>query len=636
MNDIPVFRADWEPKLWRTFGVAAALSLGLFLLAAVFGVEYNHSTATSANVNRTYRERVEIDTLLAALRDAETAQRGYVITGDAAFLAPYRAARAGFERQATSLGETFRRLPGQQRRLAKLREFATAKFAEMEKMNALRASQGLAAAAAGVREGEGARLMTAIGRIHAAMVDEQNRLLRSGLASQRARVTATRRMIWAMVLTMAVSAFVLGYLFWRARSHSHVLALKAVRFGIRQNAIFDAAQDAIVLLDPGGSIETVNPAAERLFGYAAADLLRRDIAVLVDLAPGDGPFLDRLGYRAEGLSDPFRTQLHARQQSGAVLPVEASLGAMALPDGTHVVVAFRDVSERERAEELRARFLSTVSHELRTPLTSVIGALGLLRGGMVAGVPADAQRLVAIAETNATRLIRLVNDLLDIETLESGAMRFDFQPFDLRAAMAEAVETMRGLAEGRGVALRLATGETPAIVRGDSDRLVQVASNLLSNAVRFSPDNSAVTLSLEVTAARAIVSVQDAGPGIDPELGRRLFTRFGQGARPAGTLAGTGLGLTIAREIVRAHGGRIWHAPSAQGALFCIELPKWSAGDDQGGGGDDAEVLPGVLNIDDDRDPREVVSRPADRAPPKLVHAVAALFGDSQTAGAGA
>ena len=608
MNDIPAFRADWEPKLWRTFGVAAALSLGLFLLAAVFGVEYDHSTATSANVNRTYRERVEIDTLLAALRDAETAQRGYVITGDAAFLRPYRAARAGFERQATSLGETFRHLPGQQRRLARLRELATAKFAEMEKMSALRAGQGLAAAAAGVREGEGARLMAAIGRIHAAMVDEQNRLLRNGLASQRTRVTATRRMIWGLVLTMAVSAFVLGYLFWRARSHSHVLALKAVRFGIRQNAIFDAAQDAIVLLNPSGSIETVNPAAERLFGYAARDLLRRDIAVLVDLAPGEGPFLDRLGYRAEGLADPFRTHLHARQQNGALLPVEASLGAMALPDGIHVVVAFRDVSERERAEELRARFLSTVSHELRTPLTSVIGALGLLRGGMVADVPADAQRLVAIAETNATRLIRLVNDLLDIETLEAGAMRFDFRLFDLRGAMVEAVETMRGLAEGRGVALRLKTGETPAIVRGDSDRLVQVASNLLSNAVRFSPENSVVMVSLEVTPGRAVVSVQDAGPGIDPELGRRLFTRFGQGSRPAGASAGTGLGLTIAREIVRAHGGRIWHAPCAQGALFCIELPLWSGGEVVGGGDGDA-ALPHVLHVDDDGDTREIVAR---------------------------
>ncbi|WP_267387567.1 CHASE3 domain-containing protein [Sphingomonas sp. GC_Shp_3] len=576
MNDIPVLTPNWEPKLWRTFGAAAALSLGLFLLAAVFGVEYDHSTQTSANVNRTYRERVEIDTLLAALRDAETAQRGYVITGDAAFLVPYRTARAGFERQATSLGDTFRHLPGQQRRLARLRELATAKFAEMEKMSALRAAQGLDAAAAGVREGEGARLMSAIGNIHAAMVDEQNRLLRDGLARQRTRVAATRRMIWELVLTMAVSAFVLGYLFWRARSHAHSLALKAVRFGIHQNAIFDAAQDAIVLLNPHGCIETVNPAAERLFGYAAPDLLRRDIAVLVDLAPGKGLFLDRLGYRAEGLADPFRTQLHARRQNGALLPVEASLGAMALPDGTHVVVAFRDVSERERAEELRARFLSTVSHELRTPLTSVIGALGLLRGGIVAGVPAEAQRLVAIAEANATRLIRLVNDLLDIETLEAGAMRFDFQSFDLRGAMADAIETMRGLAEGRGVALRLETGERPAIVHGDSDRLVQVLSNLLSNAVRFSPENGAVVLSLEVTLARAIVSVQDAGPGIDPELGRRLFTRFGQGARPAGASAGSGLGLTIAREIMRAHGGRIWHAPSEQGTRFCFELPLWS------------------------------------------------------------
>jgi PAS domain S-box-containing protein len=573
MNHIPVFRADWEPKLWRTMAVATALSLGLFLLAGVFGIEYSHSTATSANVNRTYRERLEIDTLIAALRDAETAQRGYVITGDTAFLAPYRTARARFERQAIELGETFRHLPGQQRRLARLRELATAKFADMEKMTALRQAQGLHAAVAGVSQGEGTRLMAAINGIHAAMVAEQNRLLRSGLTSQRARVIATKRLIWGLVLTMAASAFGIGYMFWRARRRSHFLALEAVRFGIRQTAIFDAAQDAIVLLDQHGAIETVNPAAERLFGHAARDLLGRDIALLADLAPGEGVFLDRLGYRGGGLADPFRTQMQARRQDDAPVPVEVSLGAMDMPDGIHIVAAFRDVSERERAEELRARFLSTVSHELRTPLTSVIGALGLLRGGMVAQLPDDVGRLVTIAENNATRLIRLVNDLLDIETLEAGGMRFDFRPIALGAAMASAVDTMRGLADGRGVPLRLVTADAAAIVRGDPERLVQVANNLLSNAIRFSPAGGAVTVSVAVTDSHATVTVEDEGAGIDPDLGRRLFTRFGQGARPDGASPGTGLGLTIAREIVRAHGGRIWHAPSRRGAVFCVELP---------------------------------------------------------------
>jgi PAS domain S-box-containing protein len=573
MNDIPVFRADWEPKLWRTMAVATALSCGLFLLAGVFGIEYNHSTATSANVNRMFRERVEIDTLIAAMRDAETAQRGYVITGDTTFLAPYRVARVRFERQATMLGETFRHLPGQQRRLARLRELATARFADMEKMTALRQSRGLDAAVDGVSQGEGTRLMAAVNGIHTAMVDEQDRLLRGGLTSQRARVVATKRLIWGLVLAMVAGAFGTGYLFWRARRRSHFLALKAVRFGIRQTAILDAAQDAIVLLNPDGGIETVNPAAERLFGYAARDLLHRDVSLLANLAPGAGGFLDRLGYRDDALAEPFRTHVQARRQDGALVPVEVALGVMAMPDGVHIVAAFHDVSERERAEELRAQFLSTVSHELRTPLTSVIGALGLLRGGGTAPLPEDAARLVAIAESNATRLIRLVNDLLDIEALEAGAMRFDFQRIDLRAAMANAVETMRGLASGRGVTLRLVMDDSAAVVQGDDERLVQVANNLLSNAVRFSPDGATVTLSVVVRSARALVSVQDAGPGIDPELGRRLFTRFGQGARPDGVSPGTGLGLTISREIVRAHGGRIWHAPSERGAMFCLELP---------------------------------------------------------------
>ena len=273
MNTIPVFKADWEPMLWRTMSAAAALSAALVLLALLFGAEYNRSTATSVNVNRTYGERLEIDSLMAALLDAETAQRGYIITGDDQFLSPYNAARGRFERAATTLGLTFGHLPGQQRRLAQLREFATAKFAEMEKTVAVRRSLGAAAAAAGVSAGQGKLLMDAIGRIHAAMVAEQGRILETGLSRQRDRILVTKRLIWGLVLAMAASAFGLGYLFWRTRKRSHGLALKAVRFGIRQNAIFDAAQDAILLLDPSGEIEMVNPAAERLFDYTGAALL---------------------------------------------------------------------------------------------------------------------------------------------------------------------------------------------------------------------------------------------------------------------------------------------------------------------------------------------------------------------------
>ncbi|SDA35155.1 CHASE3 domain-containing protein [Sphingomonas sp. NFR15] len=572
MNTIPVFKADWEPKLWRTMAVASALSGALVLLAVVFGVEYNHSTATSANVNRTYRERVEIDALGAALTDAELAQRGYIITGDAAFLVPYHAARARFDRVAEALGEAFRRRPDQRERLRRLHALAAAKFAAMERANAVRGSRGPAAAAAAIGAGEEKRLMAAIAQTQGAILAEQGRILDTGVTRQRARILATKRLIWGLVLTMTVSTFALGYLFWRTRRRNHALTLKAVRFGTRQNAIFAAAQDAIVLLNPDGGIEMVNPAAEHLFGYPANALLHRDVALLADLAPGDGAFLDRIGYRSTGLANPFRTNLHARRRDGAVLPIEVSLGAMDLPDGVHIVAAFRDVTERERAEDLRRRFLSTVSHELRTPLTSIVGALGLLRGDAVSGLHGDVRRLVVIAESNAVRLIRLVNDLLDIEKLEAGAMRFDFQMLDLRSAMREAAETMRGLAETRGIVLRMEAGDTPVMVRGDSGRLVQVASNLLSNAVRFSRDGGVVTLSLHAASGRATVSVQDHGPGIDPELGRRLFTRFGQGQCPAGVSAGTGLGLTIAREIVRAHGGRIWHAPAREGALFCFDL----------------------------------------------------------------
>ena len=326
------------------------------------------------------------------------------------------------------------------------------------------------------------------------------------------------------------------------------LAREGEEAALRQRAIFESASDAIILINPSGSIETINPAAERMFGYRAAELLRRDISTLIDIAPGDGPFLERVGYADGRLARKELIDLAGRNGDGEPVPVDVMLGVMPLPDGVHIIAALRDATGRREIERLKDDFISTVSHELRTPLTSVVGSLGLLRSGAAGELPAAAQRLAEIADNNSQRLIRLINDILDVDQIRKGRMAFDYALIDLRDVVARTVQTMQGLADRKAIRVETRVPDGPAMAFADAERLVQVTSNLASNAVKFSPDGSIVLIELVEGNDTHIIQITDSGPGIDPEFSTQLFQRFAQGSQPGAQLiAGTGLGLAISR-----------------------------------------------------------------------------------------
>ncbi len=240
-------------------------------------------------------------------------------------------------------------------------------------------------------------------------------------------------------------------------------------------------------------------------------------------------------------------------------------------------------------ERLKDDFISTVSHELRTPLTSVVGSLGLLRSGAAGQLPDDAQRLADIAENNSQRLIRLINDILDMDQIRKGRMAFDYAVVDLRDVVTKTVQTMQGLADRRSVKLDVVLPNQPAMACADLDRLIQVAGNLVSNAVKFSPEGSAVRFELIRGEDDHVVQVTDSGPGISPEFARNIFNRFSQAERPAGQkIGGTGLGLAISREIVRNHGGDVSFENRPEGgAVFAFSIPRDTAVE----AGDDASRL---------------------------------------------
>ena len=234
----------------------------------------------------------------------------------------------------------------------------------------------------------------------------------------------------------------------------------------------------------------------------------------------------------------------------------------------------RDASERLRVEQIKNEFISTVSHELRTPLTSIAGSLALLTGGTAGELSEKAARLIAIAHDNSQRLVRLVNDILDIEKIESGHLRLNFEPLDLRDIAQRSMDSVRGYADKLGVRLLLADGP-PAPVRGDPDRLIQVITNLLSNACKFSPAGAGITVAVNREGRLTRLSVRDRGPGIPEEFRTRVFSKFAQVEGPdTRAKGGTGLGLAIAREISDLHGGQLWfESKPGEGATFHLDLP---------------------------------------------------------------
>ncbi len=564
-------------RLWIRLAALVILPILLALLAVWFTSEYRRLGSSEDEAQRAHARQLLISELFSAVKDMETGQRGFVLTGDPAFLQPYSEGEAAVRRRFARLRE-YPASRGERARLIRIGKLIGAKIEEMERVRAIRRSQGLVAAAAAVSSGEGKRLMDRIRAETQAARAVESQTLAHTLALQHERTQVTMRIIWIVVALTAVIFLTIGLTFWRNERERIVLERRAAEAAARRRAIFDSTLDAIILINPSGSIETINRAATRLFGYAESALIRRDISLLVDLAPGEGPFLERIGLGPQGLAEPFRHSLAARRSDGSTVAVEAALGVMPLPDGVHIVAALRDISEREKAERIKDQFLSTVSHELRTPLTSIVGSLGLLRGGANGELAPGVQRLLVIAENNANRLIRLVNDLLDIEKFESGQMSFNFEPMDLREIAAKALDAVRGLAETRKVTLELSGAADPVMIRGDGDRLVQVLNNLLANAVRFTPAGRKVTLAVTRRASHAEASVIDEGPGIDGELRGRLFTRFAQSIQaPVGHARGTGLGLAISREIVRNHGGSIWYDPApGGGSVFTFNLPLWN------------------------------------------------------------
>ncbi|HVF18372.1 MAG TPA: ATP-binding protein [Steroidobacteraceae bacterium] len=247
-------------------------------------------------------------------------------------------------------------------------------------------------------------------------------------------------------------------------------------------------------------------------------------------------------------------------------------------EATRLVGLNSNITELKRVDRMKSEFVSMVSHELRTPLTSIRAALGLISSGGVGAVPLKAQQLLQLANRNAERLGVLIDDMLDMEKIESGKLRFDLAPQPLLPIIEQSLEVNTAYATTHKVALTLAPAGADIIAAVDANRLLQVMTNLLSNAVKFSRADAQVDVSLVAEGTRATIEVRDYGSGIAPQFQSKVFTKFSQSdSSDARSKGGSGLGLAISKALIERMSGSISFRTSTGGTSFFIELPLRTA-----------------------------------------------------------
>jgi PAS domain S-box-containing protein len=373
----------------------------------------------------------------------------------------------------------------------------------------------------------------------------------------------------------------------------------------------EACPNGMVMTDGAGKMVMVNNEIEQQFGYRRAELIGQPVEMLVPLRLRDEYARHREAFNREPEIRRIGAgpDLFGLRKDGSEFSVEVGLTPIRTGNGPLVLGVIVDVSERKRAERLKDEFVSTVSHELRTPLTSISGSLALLVGQWGSKLPDSAARLLMIAHKNSQRLVRLINDILDIEKMESGRVVFNLARVDVPALVAQAIEDNRGFAAGYDVRIRLDAASREAAVTADPDRLLQVITNLLSNAVKFSPPEGEVLVTVQKNGEAIRISVRDHGSGIPIDFKPHIFEKFAQAdATTSREKGGTGLGLSIVKQIVERLDGEVGFddAPDG-GTIFHVELPVW---DSAIGQDVDLEGEPGAARIlvcEDERDTALVI-----------------------------
>lgn len=357
--------------------------------------------------------------------------------------------------------------------------------------------------------------------------------------------------------------------------------IRALRESERRfRTVFDNAGMGIVVIDVsdarGANVLDVNAAFADMVGYDVEELRGNDIALTshpTDNVMSDAKLREWL---MQGTAPSYRRDIPYVRSDGSVMWGNITFSAIRSEEGiaVYVVGMVEDITQRRRVEQLKDEFVSIVGHELRTPLTSIRGSLGLLEAGVMGELPPEAGEMLTLAVSNTDRLVRLINDMLDIERMDAGRADMDLVPVRACDLIDSSCQAVAAAADEARVTLQVDADAT-VVVDADADRIVQALINLIGNAVKFSDAGGTVEIAAGTRDGEALFTVHDSGRGIPAADLEAIFERFhqvdGTDARDKG---GTGLGLPIARGIVEHHEGRMWaESRPGEGSTFCFTLP---------------------------------------------------------------
>lgn len=336
----------------------------------------------------------------------------------------------------------------------------------------------------------------------------------------------------------------------------------------KTRALLQAIPDMMLRINKEGNVLEFLAQSENVFGLMPAEMVGRSLEQIVPL--------DLARLSRHFLAEALRTR--SIQIFEYSLPYQEGVfdfEARVVVSGPEEVLAIiRDIRERKEADRMKSEFVSIVSHELRTPLTSILGSLELMSGGVLGEIPPEAAEMVEISYFNADRLLHLINDILDMEKIESGTMSLHLQHVELLGIIRKSVAANQAYGVRYKVVFEMKETLPGIEVNVDEDRIIQVLSNLLSNAAKFSPAGSSVDVNMVHVPDGIRVKVTDRGPGIPDELRKRMFQKFAQAdSSDSRKKGGTGLGLSISKAIVERHGGRIGFEPASPGTTFYFDLP---------------------------------------------------------------
>jgi PAS domain S-box-containing protein len=390
-----------------------------------------------------------------------------------------------------------------------------------------------------------------------------------------------------------------------AHEEEHRAQIHAER---RFRELLEAAPDGILEIDAQGRIILVNAAAEKLTGYQRDELLGQPIEILTPEELRSRHAGHRAAYQAHPVTRPMGTglDLHVQRKDGSRTPVEISLSPLVYDSEMRVTAVIRDVSERkradirlremnerftaeltaknqelearnreiERANRLKTEFVASMSHELRTPLHTIIGFSELLAEELEGPLTEKQKRFVNHIHRDSLHLLELINDILDLSRIESGKLVLKLEAFEIGPAIEEVMATIRPQAVAKSLLVEVPSMER-VVLRADRVRFKEVLYNLVGNAVKFTPEGGRIFVQAAIRDRFAEVSVTDTGIGIPAVEHSAIFDKFYQvGATTRGLREGTGLGLAIIKQLVEAHGGRIWLTSEVgKGSRFSFTMP---------------------------------------------------------------